>query len=311
MIEYDHEARVLVGSANATDAAFGGNVELLAELSGSKHRFGIASMVGEDAEFADNLEPYSRSEEPPPEDDPTLADLLRRIAGIPLVARVSRDAAHYRLDVSATEPLPTFDDGTRITMEPLTVPGRAIPLAGGVQSDVAFPRLQLTQVTPFFAVHATAPDGATRSVVVVATLVDVPSERLDTILANQIDSPEKFLRLVALLLGIVGGAVFPMGRRLVTRHLAHRTRRRGVRAAGACSGRPARGSGDARPARGWDATHRSRPPEPARRIRGAVGRDRAGPYVAPCGGERVMTAFAPEPAIALRPCTDGWTKRTR
>lgn len=205
VVEYDHQARVYVGSANATDAAFDGNVEILVEMAGSKHRFGIASMVGPDAPFAEILEPYSRSDETPQDADWEMTELVRRVAATPLVATVTADGDHYRLDVSSSDRLPRFDDTTRITIELVTVPGRAMNLAGGGKVDVAFGGVRLTQITPFLAVHATGRAGARHSAVLVATLVNDPDDRLDVILAKQIDSPEKFLRFIALLLGLIRG----------------------------------------------------------------------------------------------------------
>lgn len=205
VVEYDRQARVFVGSANATDAAFTGNVEILVEMTGSKHKFGIASMVGPDAPFTGILEPYVRSDEPPPDHDPALVDLVRRIAATSLTATVVADGDHYRFDVASHERLPGFDDIADVSMELLTRPGRAERLHSGERVAVTVDDVRLTEVTPFLAVHATDPSGARHSAVLVATLLNDPEERLDVILAKQIDSPEKFLRFVALLLGLVGG----------------------------------------------------------------------------------------------------------
>ena len=205
VVEYDRQARVFVGSANATDAAFTGNVEILVEMAGSKHKFGIASMVGPDTPFTSILEPYVRSDEPPPDHDPDLADLVRRIAATSLTVTVAVEGDRYRLDVTSRERLPGFDDIADVSMELMTMPGRAVRVDGGERVAITFPEVRLTEITPFLAVHATDPSGERHSAVLVAILLNDPEQRLDVILAKQIDSPEKFLRFIALLLGIVGG----------------------------------------------------------------------------------------------------------
>lgn len=55
-------ATVWTGSANATDAAFGGNVEFLVELTGKKSRCGIDAVLGSregNAALAALLHPYT------------------------------------------------------------------------------------------------------------------------------------------------------------------------------------------------------------------------------------------------------------
>jgi hypothetical protein len=50
-----------------------------------------------------------------------------------------------------------------------------------------------------------------KQIVVCATLVGDPSQRLDEILVRQIDTPEKFLRLINLLLGLGNSGFSPEG----------------------------------------------------------------------------------------------------
>jgi hypothetical protein len=47
VVERNHRARLFAGSANATQAGFGGNVELLCELEGGPSKLGVEALVGE------------------------------------------------------------------------------------------------------------------------------------------------------------------------------------------------------------------------------------------------------------------------
>jgi hypothetical protein len=56
--ERDRRAHVFVGSANATDAAFGGNVEILCELVGGHTKLGVSSILDGDTGMGVLLQPY-------------------------------------------------------------------------------------------------------------------------------------------------------------------------------------------------------------------------------------------------------------
>jgi hypothetical protein len=65
------KASVWTGSANATDAAFGANVEFLVELHGPKVKFGIDALLAKgsgEARFSDLLKPYVEHEYRPPDE---------------------------------------------------------------------------------------------------------------------------------------------------------------------------------------------------------------------------------------------------
>ena len=58
VIERNRRAHVFIGSANATDAAFGGNVEILVELVGGATKLGVDTFLGSEAPFRTLLEEY-------------------------------------------------------------------------------------------------------------------------------------------------------------------------------------------------------------------------------------------------------------
>jgi hypothetical protein len=211
IVEYGHQARVFVGSANATDAAYDGNVELLVELAGSRNKIGIETMVGAAAPFRTLLQPYERREAVPDDGDHALEDLLRDIATIPLTATVS---GSYVEHVTSADPVPAVD-GARITAQLYTRRGVAVTLTGGQPVDAQFGGLSLLAVTPFVVITADDGKGNRQKAIVLARLVGDPVDRLDQVLAHQIDTPEKFMRFLLLLLGIGGdlgaGAVAEAG----------------------------------------------------------------------------------------------------
>src|SRR5204863_9714226 len=88
--------------------------------------------------------------------------------------------------------------GGRLTVAPLTRPDLDADLPG----DARFDRLATTEITRFLVLTAEAADGTTRRVVVVASLTGDPDDRLNRVLAEQIDTPEKFLQFLMLLLGL-------------------------------------------------------------------------------------------------------------
>jgi hypothetical protein len=99
--------------------------------------------------------------------------------------------------------IPT-DVGVRVEL--ITLPGSTARVEAGVPLDAALGPVEIDQITPFVVVHAmvTGPDGEElrQSTVVRCRLLDDPDGRLDEVLARQVDSGEKFLRYLLLVLGI-------------------------------------------------------------------------------------------------------------
>ncbi|MEV1073912.1 phospholipase D family protein [Micromonospora parva] len=201
VVEKGHQARVFLGSANATGAAFDGNVELLVELVGGRAQWGIDALLGPKAALREILEPYERQNaaELDPEAD-RLRNLVRDLAATPLLATVMPEADSYRLRVTSQDTVPEVP-GVRITAQLHTRRGEATVLASGQPVDAVFTGLALVDITPFIIVSAENGSGREQAVVL-ATLVGDPLHRLDHVIAQQIDTPEKFLRFLLLMLGL-------------------------------------------------------------------------------------------------------------
>jgi hypothetical protein len=205
VIEAGHTARVLLGSANATDAAFGGNVEILVELTGTKSKLGIGALLSTEGGFGAILEPYDRGV--PKEDDAddrALADLLRDIAAVPLTGTVERTDDVLAIRLSSQLALPAAGEEFRVTAELITRPGEAA-------TEGTFSGLVVVEVTPFVVLTARHHRGEQMRTVVCAQLVGDPAGRFDEVIACQVNTPEKFLRFLALLLGLAGDTSAPAG----------------------------------------------------------------------------------------------------
>ncbi|MER7273452.1 phospholipase D family protein [Dactylosporangium sp. NPDC000244] len=201
VVEQGAEARLFVGSANATSAAFSGNVEVLVELVGKRGDLGIDGMVGPEANLREVLEPYERGEPVElNEDAELLIDLVRDIAEVPLVATVRADAGQYSIHLTSEGPLPEAK-GVRLTAELHTRRAEAVALVPGQPVKATFAGLTLTDITPFVIITAELRDVRERTVVL-ATLLGDPADRLDHVLAEQIDTFEKFQRFLLLMLGL-------------------------------------------------------------------------------------------------------------
>lgn len=212
VVENGQRARVLLGSANATDAAFGGNVEFLAELSGPRSSLGIDALLSTDGGFGAILEPYDRGEAAEEdEDDRALLDLLRDLAAVPLTGTVAETDGTYSLRLTSEDALPMATEAHRITAELVTRPGEAEPLRRGRPVECEFTALAMVDVTPFVVVTVEDHRGASGRTVLRADLVGDPAARLDEVIAGQVDTPDKFLRFLALLLGLAGGASSLLG----------------------------------------------------------------------------------------------------
>ena len=214
VVERARRAHLFVGSANATGAAFGGNIEILIELAGGATALGIDAVL---SDLGKVLEPcdITGGRQPSEADElqRALDDLMRDAALASLEIRVTaEEAATWHLHVTSTEPLLPPGFVGRGTVELLSRPGFAIDVPVGRAISDHYSRVPLADLTPFLVLRVEL-EGPTQSVsaaaVVRAFLVNDPAGRLDAVIARQVDSPTKFLRFLFLLLGLQGGGTPP------------------------------------------------------------------------------------------------------
>ena len=205
VVERNRKAHVFIGSANATSAAFGGNVEFVIELMGGATKLGVDTFLADSAPFRQLLEHYDTSvdsEALPVDDDlKAVENVLRDIASHRFSLTITPASADYDARLASESAL-ALPNGFTATVELLTRPGLAVTLSADTPVDARFAAVPLPDITPFVAVRATTPSDLTRGTVIRAELVNDPANRLDEILVRQVDTPEKFLRFLALLLGL-------------------------------------------------------------------------------------------------------------
>lgn len=215
VVEWDRRSWVFIGSANATGAGlFERNVEFVVELQGGRKALGIDRFLGEDAPFRSilNRYPATGGEDPSPEEDlrKDLDRVLRRVADQRLTATLSPEEDGWSESVVGTKAL-DIEPNMKLRVGLLTVPRRAV-VQDGKQLEAEFAGLATADISPFVVLRLSAPLGTEvieQSTVMRAELIGDPPGRLDEVLARQVDTPEKFLRFLALLLGLIDGPPLP------------------------------------------------------------------------------------------------------
>ncbi len=200
---------MFIGSANATDAAFGGNVEIPRRAGRRGHQARCRRLPAPRTPRSGTLlEAYDTAggaESPTPPTRRTRPSTTS--CGPSPSHRLHRHGPHQRRRPVTESSSPRTGcrsrRGYRVTAELLDPPGR--PGAGSRQSQPVqrVPGVRARRHHPVRRPASRCPRGRQRAATVVrAELVDDPAGRLDEVLARQVDTPEKFLRFLALLLGL-------------------------------------------------------------------------------------------------------------
>ena len=200
---------LFIGSANATGAAFGVNVEVLAEFVGPYTRIGVNAMFNDDAplrQLAVEYSPPGGAETPADEQaDHALEAEVRRLATARLRATVRAVDDRYGLDVERLDEA-ALDARFTCRVHLLTRDGNHYDLPGPGAS-FTITDLPLTDVSPFFVLTVTDERGESRGTIISAELIgDIPGRR-DAIIARQLSNRAAFLQLLALLLAFDEGEV--------------------------------------------------------------------------------------------------------
>jgi|HigsolmetaAR201D_1030396.scaffolds.fasta_scaffold07224_3 hypothetical protein len=202
------DAWVWVGSANATEAAFSSNVELLVELSGKKSRCGINAILGADGDagLLNLLQAYTPDVDAEADEDLRRAERLadvaaRAIGAYGLELRAKRTEGGFALTLDAPGDL-KLDPGVAVTARPITLGAeKARGLTPG--APLSWEGLEARQISAFLALEVTARHGSaecTRRATVRARLHGDPEDRKAEVMRSVLSSPEKLLRYLAFLL---------------------------------------------------------------------------------------------------------------
>jgi hypothetical protein len=205
VIERNRRGHVFVGSPNATDAAFHGNVEVLVELIGGASKLGVDAVLGPDGAstaLSSLLSPYptegGATTDPDDDAQRTLEAALRTVAALPWSAAVHQVGGLWTERATAGKPLTLTDISIRVAL--LTAIARPAEWTHKLPA-CEFTGLALIEVTPFLVITVTDQQNRSCSSVVVAQLTGAPDRRLDEIIAEQVNTPEKFLKFLMLVLG--------------------------------------------------------------------------------------------------------------
>ncbi|WP_147040616.1 phospholipase D family protein [Microbacterium aerolatum] len=203
-------SHVFLGSANATDAAWRSNVEVMVEFTGPDSKFGVNATLEALGELKEEYITEGGAVESEDEKaERRLEAMLRKLAGARLVARVLPGTPHSlrvwgEPDLEAS--LATLTDaGISLRWHLLT---RADLGAGTLATDetgaVTIHEIPLTDITPFIALVAQDSEGRKRRTIVLARLLDDIPSRKDAIVARQLTDRAAFLRLLTLMLELSG-----------------------------------------------------------------------------------------------------------
>lgn len=206
-------AHVWTGSANATDAAFGGNVELLVQLTGKKSFCGVDAILKPTEKAAGLralLVPFDPPDEPVVDEkqealDRRIDDARVAIASADLLGRVEGasddDRVALRLEGAGRLLVP---EGIEIRCWPIRLgAGHAARITSPTGLLAAFPGMEVESLTSFFAFHVTASAEGRRGearFTINVPLHGAPANRRDRILASMLSDRESLLRFLLLLL---------------------------------------------------------------------------------------------------------------
>lgn len=214
VLDQGREARIWTGSANATDAAFGRNVEFLAELVGSKSRIGIDALLAErkgEPSFASLLEPYDPAPEERDEVGEALTQLVeyvrKALGAAPLALAVTPGAEADTFSLELRGPRLGIDArGAEVGLacRPITLgDGQAAAVDLNQPVGVVFPKISFDALTSFVAFTVTANRASrvmTEQFVLNLPLEGAPAGRRERIIQNLLRDQRAVLRFILMLL---------------------------------------------------------------------------------------------------------------
>lgn len=208
---FDHgsTSTVFTGSANATNAAFAANVELLTRMEGPRAALGVDVLMEEPKKEVQTLRTFlipftldlgtDRSSETVAEDP--LDRVRRELAAVSLLAtareRGSQDRFSLRFEWDGV--LPAMPAGTKWRCWPASLPrdaGHALDPTGITEVEFS---VSFEGITAFLANELTLGDETT-AFVLTADLQEAPADRSNRLLRILLGDAERFLRYLLMLL---------------------------------------------------------------------------------------------------------------
>lgn len=207
--------RVWTGSANATNAAFRGNIEFLVELLGDRNKCGINAFLTQTAEgasFRDLLQPFNPETEKIDAErehlESVLDDVRCELATRRLTAKITAFDSLYTIDFEIDRKV-ELADGVHVTCRPITQPeASAVPVKLERGIIASFKAISFEGITSFYAFEISITENkktAKIAFVMNATLAGAPPDRQERILRSLLSDKGKVIRFILLLLA-EGGA---------------------------------------------------------------------------------------------------------
>ena len=199
--EHQDRAQLFLGSANATGPAFGSNVEILVELTGSVDALGIDRLCdGSDDEpgLRDLFYDYHHSRDNETDRETSLDHHRQAIARLPIKGHVEESASGLSVIYRSQEPTPVLDN-VSIHCWPLASGGNRKRVAGGEPFEERF-ETSLESLSGFLAFELAHEDGTLSCFVIPVPLVGVPECRERVLLKILIGNAERFFRYLMALL---------------------------------------------------------------------------------------------------------------
>jgi len=197
-------ARVFLGSANATGAAFKTNVEILIELEGSIASLGIDRLcdgTNDEPGLRSLFSTYSAPDAAGVETPETAASLdggRRTIARLPIKGVVEESGTGWAVTYRAPQPMPAVD-GAEIHCWPLASAGNRRGVVTGAPFEARF-ETNLETISGFLAFEIAHESGTITQFVVPVPLTGVPEHRERLLLRALVGNAERFLRYLLALL---------------------------------------------------------------------------------------------------------------
>lgn len=218
--------RVWTGSANLTDAAFGGNVEFITELRGRKSSCGVHAIIG-DQLLGMGLRKLVEQYEPATADGRGLTereqleqrlDKARRVLGRLRYTATCRQHESGSFDLELTgvpfenAPLDAASfNGLVATIRPVTLgDGAATVIDPHPSGLTARYRLSYEAITPFFALRLRPVDdtfAVDTTFLINAELAGAPDDRAENVMVGLLNNRADLIRFLLLLLGNVDDAL--------------------------------------------------------------------------------------------------------
>ena len=199
--EHQDRAQLFLGSANATGPAFGSNVEILVELTGSVDALGIDRLCdGTDDEpgLRDLFYDYKPGKDNGPDGETSIDHHRQAIARLPIEGHVEKSGSEWAVTYRTAAPMPEPTDVT-IHCWPLTVAGNRRQVDPGEPLEERF-ETSLENLSGFLAFELAHEDGTLSCFVVPVPLVGVPKYRERVLIKILIGNAERFFRYLMALL---------------------------------------------------------------------------------------------------------------